>query len=135
MKGTRVVVYNSDVARNLPFPFLQLPLTTTFTTVTNHHPISRIWRNGMTPAKQFLGRDRPPCRSGYLRRSSLVCVVYILVLYTYIHTWMCCRKGDILSVPRTGVRCHVSMYIILYARDPAVTIGSDFPVVPSVRLL
>lgn len=101
MKGTRVVVYNSLLARNLPFPFTQLPLGTTSTAVTCYHPISQIWRNGMTVAKQFSGRDRPPCRSGYLHRSSLVCVVYGLVLYTYIHIWVCNIKRHLcLSCPR-----------------------------------
>jgi len=51
MKGTRVVVYNSNVARNSPFPFL-------FPTPTrrhDHRSISRIWRMTSvgSPANSF----------------------------------------------------------------------------------
>lgn len=48
MKGTRVVVYNSNAARNLPFPSPQLTLLPTTTTVATTvsqttHPISLVF--------------------------------------------------------------------------------------------
>jgi len=85
MKGTRVVVYNSNVARNLPFPFLfPTPIRR-----HNHHSISRIWRNGMTPANSFwVAIDRRAGPDTYTGHPSCAMYIYYGIIYICIYHQM-----------------------------------------------